>query len=110
MTQRIPKINSLLETELAELINRELELPEGCLITLTQVETSADLRHAKVWISILPENKTLTIFKQLNKKKKELQTLLHKKLYMKPLPQLEFKIDKTEVNASRLENLIDNLK
>jgi len=110
MSKRLPQINSLLETELSQLLSRELELPSDCLITLTNVETSADLRHAKVWLSILPEAETRRVFKILNKKKKEIEKLLHKKLYMKPLPNLEFIIDKTEANASRMDKLIDNLK
>jgi len=110
MSKRLPQINSLLETELSQLLSREIELPSDCLVTLTNVETSADLRHAKAFISVLPEKETRRAFKELNKKKKEIEKILHKKLYMRPLPKLEFVIDKTEANASRIEKLLDNLK
>lgn len=110
MSKRIAQVNSLLESELSQILIRELELPKNCLATLTRVKTTQDLREARVWISILPEGETRRVFKELNKKKKEIQNLLYKKLFIKPLPKLEFKIDKTEVDASRMEQLLDNLK
>lgn len=110
MKKRIQQINSLLETELGQILNRELELPSDCMITLTGVETSPDLRWTQAWISVLPETQTRRVFKELNKKKKEIQKILHKKLFMKPLPKVEFKIDKTEVHATRMDKLLDNLE
>lgn len=110
MNKRISQVNSLLKSELAQIINRKFEPPPDCLITLTAVETTPDLHEARVWISVLPESQANRIFKMLNRQKNALQTILHQKLVMKPLPKLEFKIDQTEANATRLERILDNLK
>lgn len=110
MSKRISQVNSLLKSELSQIFLRELELPRDCLITITRGEATPDLREARVWVSVLPEKETRRVFKELNKKKREIQRLLHKKLVMRPLPRIEFKIDKTEVEASRMEQLLDNLK
>jgi len=109
MSKRLPQINSLLAAELSQIIRRELDPPENCLVTLTAVETTPDLMEARVWLSVLPESETEHVFKFLNQKKREIQNLLHKKLVMKPLPKLVFKSDATEANASRIEQLLDNL-
>jgi len=110
MSKRVLQINSLLETELSQILNREVEVPSDCIITLTDVETSADLRQAKAYISVLPEKETRRVFKTLSRQKSQIQSLLHKKLFMKPLPKLEFIIDKTESHASHMDKLLDNLK
>ena len=110
MSNRTLKINSLLEIELGQILNRKIELPKDCLITLTGVETMPDLREARVWISVLPELETRRVFKELNRKKSEIQKILHKKLFMNPLPKLQFRIDKTEVHATRMDRILDNLE
>lgn len=110
MSNRTLKINSLIESELSQILNREIEIPKDCLITLTGVETTPDLREAKAWVSVLPEMETRRVFKELNRSKKQIQRILHKKLVMKPLPRIEFKVDKTEVHATRMDRILDNLK
>ena len=50
---RIQKVNSLIEHQLAPILLTALEGQKG-LVTITKVETSRDMKWAKVWISILP--------------------------------------------------------
>ena len=61
---RIDRINELLKSELANLINREIPL-DGGLITVSYVDTSPDLRNAKVGISVIPNNVTGTALKNV---------------------------------------------
>lgn len=110
MSKRLPQVNSLLQTELSQIFLRELELPRDCLVTITAVKTSPDLHDAIVWISVLPETETPRILKILTRKVGLIQKVLHSRLVMKPLPKLEFRIDSTEAEASRIEQILDNLK
>lgn len=108
MTDRIKKINELLRHELSSLIIREAELPPDCLVTVVDVSTSKDLRHANVYISVLPEDLATKAVKALYGSK--LHKELYKKLSLKPLPRLHFKLDKTEEKASQIEELLDQIK
>lgn len=53
MPRRIEKVNSHLQREIAVIIDREVELPENALVTVTRVDTSPDLKNAKVFITVL---------------------------------------------------------
>jgi ribosome-binding factor A len=54
MTRRTERLNELIREELSELIRRQTKDPRlGCFLTVTRVDTSADLSHAKVYISVL---------------------------------------------------------
>ena len=50
-TNRIAKINSLIEHELGPVLHEFLDWQKG-LVTITKVETSKDMKYAKIWISI----------------------------------------------------------
>jgi ribosome-binding factor A len=54
-TNRIAKVNSLIEHELGPVLHEFLDWQKG-LVTITKVETSKDMKYAKVWISILNPN------------------------------------------------------
>jgi ribosome-binding factor A len=54
-TNRIAKVNSLIEHELGPVLHEFLDWQQG-LVTITKVETSKDMKYAKVWISIFNPN------------------------------------------------------
>ncbi len=109
-TERQEKVNSLLIQYLGEIINRDVELPEGVLATIVKVEVDPDMKHAKAWVSILPEKSRGSALEVLNKKKREIQQNLNKKLSMKFSPQIEFRVDTTEAEAAGMEALLDEIK
>ena len=54
MSRRIERLNDLIQEEISELIRRHTKDPRlDCFLTVTRVDTSADLRHAKIFISIM---------------------------------------------------------
>ena len=110
MPRRIEQINQLIQKELGDLILREIEFPEGCLVTITRVETSADLKLAKAWISILPIKFTGQALEILNKKLGYFQSVLNKILFMKFVPKISLAIDRTEEEASEIEKILDQIR
>ncbi len=108
MSDRIKKINELLHHELGLLIAREVEFSNDCLVTITHVDTSKDLKHSNVYISVLPESVSKQAVKALYDAK--LQNVLFKKLSLKPLPRLHYRFDETEKKASNIESLLDQIK
>lgn len=107
MPHRIEQINELIRHELTNLLLSEVEFPRDCLATVTFVEVSIDLRHAKVGMSVLPLNRAGTVLAALRRNAGKLQFLLNKKLALKPLPRLSFVIDDTEARAAKVEEVIN---
>ena len=108
MTDRINKINELLHHELGLLIAREVEFSNNCLVTITHVDTSKDLKHSNIYVSVLPESVSKQAVKALYDAK--LQNVLFKKLSLKPLTRLHYRFDETEKKASSIESLLDQIK
>ena len=106
MNQRISKVNKLIKREVGKIILTEADFPRDIILTITKVETSKDLRHADVFISVLPVDKEAEIMELLKEEIYFIQQKLNKKLYMKPLPRIKFVIDKSGENVSRIEELI----
>lgn len=89
---RKERISSLIQKELNQIILRELEFKDA-LVTITAVEVSAKLEDAQVKISVFPAEKGPDALQGLIKKQKELQFLLSRKINIKPMPKLTFKLE-----------------
>ena len=107
---RIDRINELIKETLASIIQEEAEVPPGVFLTLTKVDTSKDLRYARVFVSVFPEKKFGQTIELLGKRIYMIQGELNKKLHMKPLPRIEFVADKTEVEADKIEKLLKTIE
>ncbi len=106
---RIDQINELLRAELGEIFRREVSLKQGILVTISKVETTRDLRHAKVSISVFPESEESYTMKTLGKELSRIQKILYTKLYMKPLPRIHLLSDHTEQKADVIEKLLQSI-
>lgn len=87
------KIASLIEEELSKILAHDFFV-EGALVTVTGVEVSKDLLHAKVGLGIIPKAKEAEAFLALRKLLPKLQHQLLKKLNIKPMPHLRLDIDR----------------
>jgi ribosome-binding factor A len=88
----------------------ELKDPRIGFVTITGVETSPDLRHAKVFVSVLGSEKKRTKSLQgLEAAHGTLQARLARELRMKRTPQLTFEYDPTVERGVRMTKLIDEL-
>ncbi len=87
------KIASLIQQELGQLLIKEFNF-EGALVTIIGVEVSGDLLQAKVELGIIPPEKGPGIFAIIEKRSKELQHRLLKKMRIRFVPRLQFKIGK----------------
>lgn len=104
---RVDRINELLKSELANLINREIPIESG-LITVSFVDTSPDLRNAKVGISVIPNNVTGTALKNVRKLGTFFSREIKKKLNFKIIPKFHFIMDDRERYADEIEKTIQH--
>jgi len=109
MPTRVNRVNELIRSSIAEIISREVELPLGSFVTVARVDTTRDLRYARVFVSVFPENRFGKTLELLRKSLYLIQGALNKKLHMKPLPRLEFVADKTEAEADKIEKILKEL-
>jgi len=106
---RIDRINELIKETLAHILHEEIEIPPEVFLTVVKVDTSRDLRYAKVFFSVFPEKKIGEISRLLEKKMYFIQGKLNKKLHLKPLPRIDFLVDKTEAKAGKIEKLLKDI-
>lgn len=109
MSTRIAKINSLIQKNISEIITRDISLKAGVFVTVAKVDTTPDLRYTRIFVSIFPEKEIDYAIKTLGKELYRIQGALNKKLAMKPLPKIEFKIDMTESKADEIEKLLKEI-
>lgn len=107
MHDRIKKINELIRHQISQLIVRDVEFPESALVTVTAVETSKDLHHANIYVSVLPAGLEKQAIKALYEAR--LFEPLYKKLSLKPLPKIYYLVDRTEQKANEIEHLLDDI-
>ncbi|MCK5084286.1 MAG: 30S ribosome-binding factor RbfA [Candidatus Pacebacteria bacterium] len=106
MTQRILKVNELIKQEVGKIILSEINFPADIMVTVMKVEVSKDLRYADVFVSVLPFEKKEEVQKTLKENIYFIQKILNKKLFMKPLPRIKFKIDDTGEHVGRIDELL----
>lgn len=107
---RMTRVNELVKQQLAIIIREELEMPKGVVLTILKVEVSRDLHYAKVFVSVLPEDKIKDVLSLLISSSKDIQYELAEKIEMRHTPKLRFIYDETEAKAQELEELLDNLE
>ncbi|MFA6428815.1 MAG: 30S ribosome-binding factor RbfA [Candidatus Buchananbacteria bacterium] len=110
MSERVVKMNELIRQEIARLLEQEIEWPKNCLVTVVKVITSRDLKSAKIFLSIFPDNLSGTALHLIRKSTKQLRELLAEELTIFTTPRLNFFIDSTERQAAKIDEVIDNLK
>ncbi len=107
---RLKRVNQLVKRELSQILNKELDFSNEILVTITRVETSADLRQAEVWVSVMSENHASKILKILNYSVYDLQQILNKRLEMRPVPKIKFLEEKEVARAARIEELLEQVQ
>jgi ribosome-binding factor A len=109
MPERMRRVNESVKEALADALP-ELKDPRIGFVTITGVETSSDLRHARVFVSVLGnERKRQRALEGLQAAHGVLQARLGRELRMKRTPQLAFEYDPTVERGVRMTQLIDEL-
>ena len=110
-TRRRERVGELIREELSDLIRREVKDPRlSGLISVTEVVTSPDLRHARVFVSIMgTEEEKQQVEKGLAAAKGFLRKGLGERLTLRYTPDLIFQRDESIERGSRLLQLIEEV-
>ena len=105
MPQRTQRVNKLIKQQVSQIILKEIDFAD-ILVTITNVDTSPDLKNCKIKISVIPTNKKEIALEVIQKNIYHLQHELNKKLHLKYIPKLSFEIDEIESKAQRIEEIL----
>src|SRR5262245_20050598 len=110
MTQRTNRIDELVRQEIGAIVARDVHDPRIGFVTITKVETTPDLRHAKVWVSVIgqPKERTETIA-ALGRAMPFVRHELGRTLRLKRIPDLHVELDDTAERGTRVLQLLDEL-
>lgn len=105
------RVDEAVREVLGDAVSRDLKDPRVGFVTVTEVRTSPDLRHARVFVSVLgtPDERTATL-EGLGSAHGILQGRVARELRLKRTPTLTFELDDTAERAARLEALIDEVQ
>lgn len=106
MTDRIDKVNSLLQHELGKILLHDFAFSPDILVSITKVETTGNLIEAKVFISVFPEVKADSIINALKKSVYDIQFKINRTLRMRPIPKIIFKKDTEISKVNKIEEIL----
>lgn len=111
MTQRTERIDELLRQEITSLLAKEVADPRIGFATVTDVETTPDLRHARVSVSVIgqPADRTATI-RALEHAMPFVRRELGRRLRLKRIPEFTVRLDDSIERGSRVLQLINELE
>jgi ribosome-binding factor A len=110
-SNRIGRINEEIQKELASLL-RNLKDPrvQNTMISITRVETTPDLRFAKVYVSFLEEDKAKDALKGLKSAGGYLRRELGRALNLRYTPELMWALDDSITYGAKMLKLINSLE
>ena len=112
MSRRVDRINVLLRQELAELLSRQAKDPRiNGVISITQVKTSADLRTARVYVSVMGNaDAKRQALAGIESAATFLRHELRDRLSLRYVPFMKFELDESMEDADALLRVMDQLK
>ena len=110
-SNRIGRINEEIQKELSSLI-RNLKDPrvQDTMISITHVETTPDLRYAKIYASFLQEEKASDALKGLKSASGYLRRELGRSLNLRYTPELQWALDDSITYGAKMLKLINSLE
>ena len=107
---RPQRLGDLIQRELSGLIRLELRDPRVGMITITSVDVSPDLSHAKVFFTMLEKDKLEDTLHGLKRSAGFLRSQLARRIKMYTTPELRFTYDESVERGDHLSRLIDSTK
>jgi ribosome-binding factor A len=108
--KRLDRINQLIKEEISTLLQREIKDPRLGFVTVTEVETSKDLRTAKVFVSVLGgDTQWKGSLAALESARGFVRNWLRDHLDLRVTATLDFRADRSMERAARIQTLLKGL-
>ena len=111
MSQRTNRVDELLREEIGAILSREIADPRIGFATITRVETTPDLRHAQVWVSVIgqPAERSATMG-ALGRAMPFIRHRLGTQLRLRRIPEFHVRLDDTAERGTRVLRLLSDLQ
>ena len=107
---RIGRVNQMIHREVSLIVQRELEDPRLSLVTISRVEVSKDLRHAKVFFTVLGDERQIAFAQQgLKGASGFIRHLISQRVRLKFVPEFNFFYDKSQDYSRQIEEEVERL-
>lgn len=107
--KRSQRLSILLREEVADIVMRRVKDPRLGFVTVTDVEMSEDLKTAWIYVSVYEGDKDLTM-EVLNSAKGLIRSEISRRIKVKFIPAIEFRIDKSIEQGDRIDRLLKEIK
>lgn len=111
-SRRADRVGEAIREEVARFLNEGAKDPRLVgLVTVTAVEVTRDLRHARVFVTILgSDSERAASIDALDSMKGHLRSRLAKTLRLRVAPELGFRVDDSVARAARIESLLAQVR
>lgn len=109
MSRRVQQVAGLLKREISDLI-REIFPEELGLITVIDVNLTADLKEAIIYISCLEKEKEKQIISLFDSRTRDFQHYLGQRLKLRFTPKLTFRLDESLGRINRIDELLNKVE
>lgn len=103
---RMHRIQDLIHRTVANLLREEFKDPRIGLVTVMSVDVSRDLSFAKVYVTVLEEDKIKETLAVLNKASGFFRSALAKTSHLRLVPKLKFEYDESVMRGARIDSLL----
>jgi ribosome-binding factor A len=109
--KRLDRVNQLIKEEVSTLLQRELKDPRLGFVTVTEVETAKDLRLAKVFVSVLgDERQWASSLAALASARGFVRNWLRQHLDLRVTPEIDFRADRSMEHAAKIQSLLKQVQ
>ena len=111
MSQRTQRVDELLRQEIGAILTREVKDPRIGFATVTRVETTPDLRHARVSVSVIGQHRERrATIAALDRAMPFVRHELGSRLRLRRIPDLHVQLDDTAERGTRVLHLLEELE
>jgi len=109
--KRADRVSEAIKREISVMLTQEIKDPGIHFVTVTTVETADDLRHSRIFVSILGDEETRKeSMAGLERAKGYIRRELGKRLQLRYTPDIHFNLDKSLDHAMKIKGILNKLK
>lgn len=109
MSIKIERISDMLVEQISYILKTEVKDTNIQFVTITECKVSNDLSYAKVYFTVLDENKKKETLKALKNAKGFIRSKLYDRVDIRHIPELEFVYDESIAYGKNIEKIIEEI-
>ncbi len=106
---RPERVQEAIRQEVSKIIQYELKDPRLGFTTITEVNLTKDLRFAKIYFTVLEDNKKKSTLAALNSAKGYIKSLIGERLMLRFTPEIAFELDKSFAHTQDIYHILDKI-